>query len=90
MSKDVSYVDMDMSKDMDFVIHEKCVRQMSKNVLDTATKTGLDAAKTASKKVVHKAVEATRELIENKMAEKIVKHFILRRQKILNAFRQVI
>ena len=41
---------------------------------DTATKTGLDAAKTASKKkLVHKRAEATRELIGKKIAEKIVK-----------------
>ena len=37
--------------------------------MNTATKTGLDAAK----KVVHKTVEATGEFIGNKMAEKIVK-----------------
>ena len=36
-----------------------------------ATKTGLDAAKTASKKVVHKTVEATAVLIGNKIAEKL-------------------
>ena len=34
-----------------------------------ATKTGLDTAKTASKKVVHKTAEATAALIENKIAE---------------------
>ena len=41
--------------------------------MDTATKTGLDAAKTASKKVVHKIAEATGELIGNKITNKIVK-----------------
>ena len=41
--------------------------------MDTATKIGLDAAKVASKKVVHKTVEATGELIGNKIAEKIEK-----------------
>ena len=40
---------------------------------DTATKTGLDAAKTASKKVVHKRVGATGEMVGNKTSEKIVK-----------------
>ena len=42
-------------------------------LLDTATKTGLDALKTASKKVVHKAAEATGEFIGNKIAGKIGK-----------------
>ena len=41
--------------------------------MDTATKTGLDAAKTGSKKVVHKIAEATGELIGNKITNKIVK-----------------
>ena len=39
-----------------------------KKLLDTATKTELDASKTASKKVVHKTTEAG-ELIGNKIAE---------------------
>ena len=39
--------------------------------MDTATKTGIDAAKTASKKVVPKTAEATRDLIGNKIAAKI-------------------
>ena len=41
--------------------------------MDTATKTGLDALKTASTKFVHKAAEATVQLIRNKIAEKFVK-----------------
>ena len=40
-----------------------------KQLLDTATKTGLYAAKTASKKVVYKTAEAIGELIANKIAE---------------------
>ena len=40
-----------------------------KDLLDT----GLHALKTASKKVVHKAFEATCELIGNKVPDKIVK-----------------
>ena len=40
--------------------------------MDTVTKTGLDPAKTASKKLVHKTAEATGELKGNKIAEKIV------------------
>ena len=39
--------------------------------MDTATKTGIDAAKTASKRVVQKTAEATRDLIGNKIADKI-------------------
>ena len=37
----------------------------------TATKTGIDAAKTSSKRVVQKTAEATRDLIGNKIADKI-------------------
>ena len=39
--------------------------------MDTATKTGIDAAKTASKRLVQKTEEATRDLIGNKIADKI-------------------
>ena len=42
-----------------------------KKLMDTAAKTGIDAAKTASKRVVQKAPEATGDLIENKIADKI-------------------
>ena len=41
--------------------------------MDAVTKTGLDALKTMTKKVVHKAAEAAREFIGNKIASKIVK-----------------
>ena len=40
-------------------------------LMDTATKTGIDATKTASKRVVQKTAEATGDLIGNKMAYKI-------------------
>ena len=41
--------------------------------MDTATKTGIDAAKTASKRVVQKTAEATGgDLIGNKIADKII------------------
>ena len=43
-----------------------------KKLMDTATKTGIDAAKTASKRVVQKIAEATGDLIENKIADKII------------------
>ena len=39
--------------------------------MNYATKTEIDAAKTASKKVVQKTAEATRNLIRNKIADKI-------------------
>ena len=39
--------------------------------MDTATKTEIDAAKTASKRVVQKTAEATGDLIGNKMPDKI-------------------
>ena len=39
----------------------------------TKTGTGLDALKTASKKVVNEVAGATGEVIRNKYAEKIVK-----------------
>ena len=42
-----------------------------KKLIDTATKTGIDAAKTASKTVVQKAAEATGDLIGKKIADKI-------------------
>ena len=40
-----------------------------KKLMDTATKTGIDAAKTASKRVVQKTAEPTRDLIGNKIAD---------------------
>ena len=39
--------------------------------MDTATKTGIDDAKTACKRVVQQTAEATGDLIGNKMADKI-------------------
>ena len=39
--------------------------------MDTATKTGMDVAKTASKRVVQKTADATGDLIRNKIADKI-------------------
>ena len=40
-------------------------------LMDTATKTVIDAAKTASKRVIQKTAEATGDLIGNKTADKI-------------------
>ena len=42
-----------------------------KKLMDTATKTRIDAAKTASKRMVQKTAEGTGDLIENKVADKI-------------------
>ena len=42
-----------------------------KKLMDTATKTGIDAAKTASKRLFQKTVEATGDFIGNKIADKI-------------------
>ena len=42
-----------------------------KKLMDTATKTGMDAAKIAFKRVVQKTAEATGDLIGNKIAGKI-------------------
>ena len=41
-----------------------------KKLMDTATKTGVDAAKIDSKRVVQKIAEATGDLIGNKIADK--------------------
>ena len=42
-----------------------------KKLMNTTTKTGIDAAKTASKRVVQKTAEATGDLNGNKIADKI-------------------
>ena len=42
-----------------------------KKLMDTVTKAGIDAAKTAYKRVVQKTAEATGDLIGNKIADKI-------------------
>ena len=60
-----------MSKDTAFCrLQENLLINMVKKIMDTATKTGIDAAKTASKKVIKKTAEAT-DLIGNKVADKI-------------------
>ena len=42
-----------------------------KKLMDTATKTGIDAAKIASKRVVQKTANASGDLIGNKIVDKI-------------------
>ena len=44
---------------------------MVKKLMDTATKTGMDAAKIFSTKVVQKTAETTGDLTGNKIADKI-------------------
>ena len=41
-----------------------------KKLINTATKPGVNAAKAASKRVVQKTAEATRDLVGNKIADK--------------------
>ena len=43
-----------------------------KKLMNTGTRTGIDAAKTASKRVVQKTAKTTGDLIGNKMADKII------------------
>ena len=57
---------------MDFChLQENLVISMAKKIIDTATKTGIVAAKTASKRVVQKTAKATGDIIGNKIADKI-------------------
>ena len=49
----------------------KCCDKYGKKFMDTRTKTWIDAAKTASKRVAQKSAEAAGDLIGNKTADKI-------------------
>ena len=61
-----------MLKDMAFChLQENLVISMEEKLIDTATKTGIDAPKTAPKGVVQKTAEATGDLIGNKITDKI-------------------
>ena len=50
---------------------KKFGNKCGKKLMDTATKTGIDAAKSDSKTVVQKTAEAKGDLIGNKIADKI-------------------
>ena len=50
----------------------KFADKYGKKLIDTATKTGIDEAKTASKRVVQQTSEATGDLIGNEIADKII------------------
>ena len=54
-----------------FSFARKVGNKYGKKLMDTKTKTGIDAAKTASKGVVQKTAEATGDLIGNKITDKI-------------------
>ena len=49
----------------------KFVDKYGQKLMDTATKTGIGTAKTASKRVIQKTSEATGDLMGNKIADKI-------------------
>ena len=49
----------------------KFANKYGKKLMDPAIKTGTDAEKTASKRVVQKSEKATRDLIGNKLADQI-------------------
>ena len=73
-------------------------------LLETRTKTGLDALKTAFKRVIHKTIEATGEVISTKIVHKILKpklvcdensrmvkkQLLYQRREIFNELRQVL
>ena len=50
---------------------KKLGNKYGKKLMDTTTKTRIDAAKTTSKSIVQKTAEATGDLIGNKIADKI-------------------
>ena len=50
---------------------KKIGNKYGKKLMDTATKTRIDASKTTSKTIVQKPAEATGDLIRNKIADKI-------------------
>ena len=50
---------------------KKFGNKYGKKLMDTTTKTGIDAARTTSKRIVQKTAEATGDLIGNKIDDKI-------------------
>ena len=54
-----------------FLFLKRFCNKYGKKLMDAATKTGVDAAKSASKRVVQKTVEATGDLIRSKIADTI-------------------
>ena len=54
-----------------YLLQKKNGDKYGKKLMDTAKKTGIDAAKTASKWLNQKTAETTEDLIGNKIADKI-------------------
>ena len=50
---------------------KKCGNKYGKKLMDTATKSGIDAPKTTSKRIFQKTAEARGDLIGNKIVDKI-------------------
>ena len=48
-----------------------CLNKYSQKIIDTAKKSATDAIKTASQQAIQKTAEATRDLVGNKIADKI-------------------
>ena len=61
-----------------------------KQLLDAATKTGLNALKTMTKKVAHKVAGATEEFIGNRSPNKIVKPIPMSDENSRNAEEMII
>ena len=60
-----------------------------KKLMDTVTKTGIDAAKIASKRVVQKTAEATGDLIGNKITDKITSICISKEKEKTNKAEEI-
>ena len=54
-----------------FLFAKRFVAKYGKKLMDPATRTTVDAAKTASKRVVQKTAQVTEDLIRNKIADEI-------------------
>ena len=61
MLKDIAFCHLQENLEISMVVQQ----------MHSATKTGIDAAKTASKRVVEKTAEATEDLYGNKVADEI-------------------
>ena len=73
-------------KTMNFYhLQENLEINMEKKLMDATTKTGIDAAKTASKRLVQKTAKATGDLIGNRIADQITS---LEKSKIKKKMKQ--
>ena len=64
-------------------------RKFGKKLMNTATKTGIDVAKTASKRVIQKTAEATRDFIRNKIADRITSVGKSKKEKKTNKVEEI-